>query len=119
MNDVARSRRGARVRGARSALMLASMACACAGSPSPMLPASEPASQLARLGWLLTAVGAVVCVVIAVLLLVPGIRGWRAGSAIDPAAVHRGGGERLIVICGTIIPIVILVGVFVVTATTL
>ena len=120
MSHTARSRgHGARARGAPIALMLASLACACAGSPSPMLPASEPASQLANLGWLLTAIAAIVCVVIAVLLLVPGIRGWRAGSAIDPGSVHRGGGERWIVIGGIIVPLVILVGVFVVTAATL
>lgn len=117
MNVVSRS--GARIRGARIAMMLASMACACAGSPSPMLPASEPAAQLARLGWEVTVVGAIVCVVITVFLVVPGVRGWRAGSAIDPAAVHRGGGERWIVIGGIIVPIVILLGVFVVTAATL
>ena len=119
MSVVTRSRGGARGSRASIALGLASVMCACAGSPSPMLPASEPAAQLAHLGWLLTAIASIVCVVIAVLLLVPGIRGWRAGSAIDPASVHRGGGERWIVIGGIIVPIVILLGVFVVTAATL
>ena len=96
----------------RASRLLTIAALACAGAPSPMLPASEPASQLAHLGWLLTFVAAIVCVAIAVLLLVPGIRGWRAGSAIDPTSVHRGGGERWIVVGGIIVPIVILLGVF-------
>jgi len=119
MTAATRSRSRGRGWRTRIALALASVACACARAPSPMRPASEPAAQLAHLGWLLTAIASIVCIVIAVLLLVPGIRGWRAGSAIDPAAVRRGGGERWIVIGGIAIPIVILLGVFIVTAATL
>ena len=119
MNVESRSHVGARGRGTRVALMLTCVTCACAGSPSPMLPASEPAARLSQLGWLLIAIAALVCVGVAALLLVPGLRGWRAGSTIDPAAVHRGGGERWIVVGGIVIPIVILLGVFIVTAATL
>ena len=65
--------------GALAAVLVVWCAAACAGTPSPMRPGSQPASQLANLGWLLTIVGSIVIAIIAVLLLIPGLRGWRAG----------------------------------------
>jgi cytochrome c oxidase subunit 2 len=105
--------------GAPAAVLVAWCASGCAGTPSPMLPGSEPAAQLANLGWLLTIVGSIVIAVIAVLVLVPALRGWRAGRAGGVPPVHRGDGERWIVIGGIAIPLVILIGVFAVTAATL
>jgi cytochrome c oxidase subunit II len=96
-----------------------SIAAGCAGTSSPMRPASEPAEHLARLGWMLIIVGALVCVAIAVLLVIPALRGYRAGTAIDPQAVHRGDGERWIIIGGVCIPVIILLGVFGYTIVTL
>jgi cytochrome c oxidase subunit 2 len=84
-----------------------------------MRPASEPAAQLANLGWLLTIIAVIVCAIIAVLVLIPGLRGWRATRAREITPVHRGDGERWIVIGGIVVPLVILLGVFVVTAATL
>ncbi|MEP7067400.1 MAG: cytochrome c oxidase subunit II [Gemmatimonadota bacterium] len=84
-----------------------------------MRPASEPASQLAHLGWLLTFIAVIVCAAMAVLVLIPGIRGWRATRAGTAPAVHRGDGERWIVVGGIIVPLAILLVVFVVTAETL
>ena len=105
--------------GALAAVLVVWCAAACAGTPSPMRPGSQPASQLANLGWLLTIVGSIVIAIIAVLLLIPGLRGWRAGrkGAIPP--VHSGDGERWIVIGGIVIPLAILIGVFAVTVATL
>jgi cytochrome c oxidase subunit II len=105
--------------GALGAVLVAWCASGCAGSPSPMLPASVPAVQLANLGWLLTIVGAIVIVIIAVLLTIPTLRGWHAGRAGEIPGVHSGDGERWIVIGGIAIPLVILIGVFAVTAATL
>jgi cytochrome c oxidase subunit II len=108
-----------RVHGAPAAVLVAWCASACAGAPSPMRPGSEPASQLANLGWLLTIVGMIVIAIIAVLLLIPALRGWRAGRAGEIQPVHSGDGERWIVIGGIAIPLAILIGVFAVTAATL
>lgn len=105
--------------GAPAAVLVAWCASACAGAPSPFRPASEPAAQLASLGWLLTIIAAVVCVIIAVLVLVPALRGWRATRMRELPALHRGDGERWIVIGGIAIPVAMLLGVFVVTAATL
>jgi cytochrome c oxidase subunit II len=105
--------------GASAAVMVSWCAAACARAPGPMVPASEPATQLANLGWLLTIVGSLVIVIIAVLLLIPALRGWRAGRTGQIPALHSGDGERWIVIGGIAIPVAILVGVFVVTAATL
>ncbi|HSU93786.1 MAG TPA: cytochrome c oxidase subunit II [Gemmatimonadaceae bacterium] len=105
--------------GALAAVLVSWCASGCAGSPSPMLPASVPAAQLANLGWLLTIIGAIVIVIIAVLLIIPALRGWRAGRAGEIPGVHSGDGERWIVIGGIAIPLVILIGVFAVTAATL
>jgi cytochrome c oxidase subunit 2 len=105
--------------GASAATLAVLAATACAGAPSPMRPASEPAAQLAMLGWLLSIIAAIVCVVVAVLVLIPGLRGWSATRAGKISPVRRGDGERWIVIGGICVPLVILLGVFVVTAATL
>jgi cytochrome c oxidase subunit 2 len=105
--------------GALAAVLVSVCASGCAAAPTPMLPASEPAAQLASLGWLLTIVGSIVIVIIAVLLLIPALRGWRAGRAGEIPPVHSGDGERWIVIGGIAIPLAILIGVFAVTAATL
>lgn len=84
-----------------------------------MRPASEPAAQLANLGWLVTIIAVIVCAIIAVLVLIPGLRGWRASRAGENPPIHRGDGERWIVIGGIAIPLAILFGVFVATAATL
>jgi cytochrome c oxidase subunit 2 len=111
-----RRKRGLR---APAAVLVAWCASACASAPSPMRPASEPAAQLASLGWLVTIIGAIVIAIIAVLVLIPALRGWRASRAGEVQAVHRGDGERWIVVGGIAIPLIILIGVFVVTAATL
>jgi cytochrome c oxidase subunit 2 len=105
--------------GVLAAMLVSWCAAGCASAPSPMLPASQPAAQLASLGWLLTIVGSIVIVIIAVLLIIPALRGWRAGRAREIPPVHSGDGERWIVIGGIAIPLAILIGVFAVTAATL
>ena len=105
--------------GVLAAVVVSWSAAGCASAPTPMLPASQPAAQLASLGWLLTIVGSIVIVIIAVLLTIPALRGWRAGHAGAIPPVHSGDGERWIVIGGIAIPLAILIGVFAVTAATL
>ena len=113
--------RARRTKGARalSAALVLGCAAGCARAPGPMAPASEPATQLANLGWILTIVGSIVIVSIAVLLLFPALRGGRAGREGETPPVLNGDGERWIVLGGIAIPFAIQFGVFVVTAATL
>lgn len=81
-----------------------------------MLPASEPASQLATLGWWLIVVGTIVFFIVLFMLLAP-LRGRR--HTIDRADVGPPHNEGLILIAGALVPAIILVGVYVGTMQTL
>jgi cytochrome c oxidase subunit 2 len=89
---------------------------ACAPSPSPMLPASEPASQLAALGWWLIAVATIVFLVVLFMLLVP-LRARR--HTIEHADVQPPHNEGMILIAGALVPAIILIGIYIGTLQTL
>lgn len=99
---------------AACALLL--LAAACARSPSPMLPASEPASHLATLGWWMIAVATVVFIVVLVMLLVP--LGARR-QVIAHADVQPPHNEGMILIAGALVPGIILLGLYIATLQTL
>lgn len=104
---------------ARAAATLATVLAACERAPSPMRPASEPAEQLALLGWVLIVIATIVCVVIAILLLIPSLRGRRGSAPMNGDAIRRGDGERWILIGGAFVPALILIGVYLFTLSTL
>lgn len=106
-----------RARGARAlAPLLVLAVAACASAPSPMRPASEPASHLAMLGWWLIAVATVVFLVVLYMLLVP-LRNRR--QRIEHADVEPPHNEGMILIAGALVPAIILVGVYLGTLQTL
>ncbi|MGH7620848.1 MAG: cytochrome c oxidase subunit II [Gemmatimonadaceae bacterium] len=100
----------------RKPMLLLLAAAACAPSPSPMLPASEPASHIATLGWWLIAVATLVFLVVVYMLLVP-LRARR--QRIDHADVEPPHNEGMILIAGALVPAIILVGVYLGTLQTL
>src|SRR6185437_12401615 len=107
----------ARARRARAlAPLLVIAVAACASAPSPMRPASEPASHLAMLGWWLIAVATVVFLVVLYMLLVP-LRDRR--QRIEHADVEPPHNEGMILIAGALVPAIILVGVYLGTLQTL
>lgn len=99
-----------------AAVLLALAAAACAHAPSPMLPASEPASHLATLGWWLIAIATAVFLVVLFMLLAP-LRARR--RAIEHADIQPPHNEGMILIAGALVPAIILVGVYLGTLQTL
>ncbi|MBA2683641.1 MAG: cytochrome c oxidase subunit II [Gemmatimonadaceae bacterium] len=97
-------------------MLLLLMLAACVQAPSFMRPASEPAHRIAVLGWWLIAIATIVFVVVMVLLLVPLMH---RRQEIAHADVHGGGGERMILIGGALIPAIILIAVFLFSLPTL
>lgn len=100
---------------ARLTPLAALLVAGCAGAPSPMLPASEVAGELATLGWWLLAIASAVVVGMTVLVLVP-LR-WRAES-LEETPVSRRGGPRGIAV-GVGVTALVLAGIFLSTLVTL
>jgi cytochrome c oxidase subunit II len=84
---------------------------ACSGSgPSTLDPQGPGAARVAGLWWLLFWISAAVFTVVCVLVAVALARGRGTRDTL----VRRGGGERLIVIGGVIVPAVVLTAIYVV-----
>lgn len=89
---------------------------ACAGSPSILAPASPEAGQLAGLFWGVLAIAAGIFVVTEALLILALVRFRSRRGAREPVQVH---GNQPLEIAWTLVPAIILAGVFVATASTM
>lgn len=94
---------------------VALVSASCAPAPSPLLPASDPARELANLGWWLLGIAGAVVLVITALVLIP-LRN-RGGDLAGTPVTDAGGPGAILTGAG--IAAAILAGVFVFTTLTL
>src|SRR3954453_16517950 len=96
---------------------LAPLACAiaiagCGGRRSPLSPESGPARGISTLWWWMLGVASVVFGGAVLLIVLAAIRRRREGLPL--LGTNEGATGRLVVLFGMVIPVVVLVGVFVV-----
>jgi cytochrome c oxidase subunit II len=85
---------------------------ALAGPPSPLIPGSDSAGEIARLFYLVLAIAVVVFVLVEGLLIYAVLRYRRREDDEEPEQIH---GNATLEILWTIIPAAIMVGLFVLT----
>ena len=88
----------------------------CSGSPSILTPASRDAAQIADLFWGVLAIAAGIFVVTEALLIIALVRFRSRPGVREPVQVH---GNQPLEIAWTLVPAIILAGVFVATASTM
>jgi cytochrome c oxidase subunit II len=106
-----RSGRGPRIGGLLACAGLGVLLAACSGPSPSTLDAQGPgAARVARLWWLLFWISAAVFTLVCLLVAAALARGRGSRDTL----VRGGGGERLVVVGGVIVPIVVLTFVYVV-----
>jgi cytochrome c oxidase subunit 2 len=106
----ARERRKDRRLAVAVGLLAPALFATCRGDQSALDPASPAARDIASLWWILFAVSAVVVAAVTMLVLVAALRRRRS---------RRGGGIGLVVVGGVVVPLVVLIGLFVLTVAVL
>jgi cytochrome c oxidase subunit 2 len=92
-------------------------AAACESPYGTLDPAGSEAHTLARIGWFLIGFVLFVVVAMGVLLLLGAMRS--RGSLEEHLPVDAGGGKRWVLMGGVVLPVVVAVGLFLLTVTTL
>ena len=107
--------------GPRVVLLLASAAAllgACTGPQSSLSPSGPAAAEIVVLWWVMLALGTIVSVVVFTILLIT-IRRRPAAATVDDPGATQPGGNRWALVGGVIVPVIILIGTFVLTVRSL
>jgi cytochrome c oxidase subunit II len=99
-------------RGAKALYLAGALAPGCAATPTVLVPASSEADEILHLTWIITAIAAVVFVLVTGLLLYCAVR-FRAG--LDAPTPPQIASNLALEITWTVVPILILAGVVVAT----